>query len=160
MTAYHEAGHAVMAHLVGQIVTAVEIVGDEEHSGSVCSLRFGGQPTSGESLAEARTLETRILCLVAGGAAEDILTGERRPRESDGDLDEAARLALRLVEEWHQVVPMLDEARDGAVDVLRNHWEAVEALALRLLVHRRLSGEEVRRLIEAVGRRRPSAISA
>ena len=41
LTAFHEAGHAVMAELCGRQVTAVEIVGDREHQ----SRGFGSEAT-------------------------------------------------------------------------------------------------------------------
>lgn len=72
LTAYHEAGHAVMAHLCGQIVTTVEIVGDEEHTGSVSSLRFLEEPRWGvDEHMPSAAIEARILCLVADIAAEN-----------------------------------------------------------------------------------------
>lgn len=150
LTAYHEAGHAVMAHLCGQIVTTVEIVGDEEHMGSVSSLRFLEEPRWGvDEHMPSAAVEARILCLVAGIAAESIINGETSWREPEDDLDEAVRLALRVVRSCDRVLPLLEEAREHAVDLLDQHWEAVEALAARLLIHRRLSRDQVRDVVSA-----------
>lgn len=148
LTAYHEAGHAVMAHLCGQIVTTVEIVGDEEHTGSVSCLRFLEEPRWGlNKHMPSAAIEARILCLVAGIAAEIIFTGDSSWREPEDDLDEAVRLALRIVGSCDRVLPFLQEAREHAVDLLRRHWEAVEALAAMLLIHRRLSRDQIRDVV-------------
>jgi len=150
LTAYHEAGHAVMAHLCGQIVTTVEIVGDEEHTGSVSSLRFLEEPRWGaDEQMPSAAIEARILCLIAGVAAENILTGDQSWREPEDDLDEAVRLALRVVGSCDRVLPLLEEARDHAVDLLDRHWEGVEALAAMLLIHRRLSRDQMRHVTSA-----------
>lgn len=150
LTAYHEAGHAVMAHLCGQIVTRVEIVGDDEHTGSVSCIRFLEEPRWGmdENIPSA-AIEARILCLVAGIAAENIFTEDLSWREQEGDLDEAVRLALRIVGSCDRVLPFLQEGRDHAVNLLRRHWKAVEALAGLLLIHGSLSREELRQVVAA-----------
>ena len=56
LTAFHEAGHAVMAQLCGRQVTEVEIIGDREHTGSVQSLAFPPDPADGPA-PEAETVE-------------------------------------------------------------------------------------------------------
>lgn len=149
LTAYHEAGHAVMAHLCGQIVTTVEILGDAEHTGSVSCLRFLEEPpwTASGCLPTA-AIEARILCLVAGIAAEKVVTGDARWSDPEDDLDEAVRLSLRVVKSCERVLPLLEEARDHAVDLLSRHWTAVEGLAAMLLIHRRLEREQIKEFME------------
>lgn len=150
LTAYHEAGHAVMAHLCGQIVTKVEIIGDEEHTGSVSCLRYLEEPRWGvDKNIPSVAIEARILCLVAGIAAENILTEDLSWREPQDDLDEAVRLALRVVGSCDRVLPLLNEAREHAVDLLRRHWQAVEAIAGLLLIHRSLSRDQLRQVVGA-----------
>ncbi len=137
-----------MAHLCGQIVTCVEVYGDAEHSGSVSCLRFREQPRwAHDSSLPSAFYEARILCLVAGLAAETILDGSTRWLESDDDLNEAVRLALRIVGSCERVVPLLEQARDHAIELLQRHWPAVELLAGTLLRQGSLSGEELRRLL-------------
>jgi len=150
LTAYHEAGHAVMAHLCGQIVTKVEIVGDEEHTGSVSCLRFLEEPRWGiDKYMPSAAIEARILCLIAGIAAENIVTGDKSWREPDDDLDEAVRLGLRVVRSCDRVLPLLEEARDHAADLLHRHWNAVAVLAGLLLIHRRLTRDQLRQVMAA-----------
>jgi len=150
-TAYHEAGHAVMAHLCGQIVMRVEVCGDAEHSGSVSSLRFRGQPRwAANSCLPSASYEARILCLVAGLAAETIATGRTTWKETDDDLNEAVRLALRIVGSCDRVLAFLELAHDHAVELLRRHWSAVEVVADELLCQGNLAGEDLRRLLAPV----------
>ena len=108
LTAFHEAGHAVMAELCGQHITKVEIEGDSEHSGSLQSLRF--EPDPAEALSaeeEAASVEARLKCVLAGTVAENMVSGVDRWDESSEDLDLAVRLAMRLVDDCEDVLPLL-----------------------------------------------------
>lgn len=150
VTAWHEAGHAVMAHLCGQIVTGIEIEGDLEHSGSVSSLRLVHSRDATDGDLRTVRLETRILCLVAGFAAEAMITGEWDwSSAEEEDLNEAVRLALRVVGRCDRVQHYLEEARDHAVDLLHRNWPAVKAVAGELLARGRLSGEQFRVILES-----------
>jgi ATP-dependent Zn protease len=148
LTAYHEAGHAVMAQLCGQQLTEVEIVGDEEHTGSVRSLRFVDEEGSSRDPAiPTAPVERRLLCTVAGMVAENLVTGHRELDESCEDLDAAVQLAMKVVGDCERVIPYLEVVREHTEDLLRRNWDAVEALADALVERRRMSGEEVRRLL-------------
>jgi ATP-dependent Zn protease len=148
LTAFHEAGHAVMAELCGQHITKVEIEGDSEHSGSVRSLRF--EPDPSELLSaeeEAASIEARLKCVLGGTVAENMVSGVDRWDEGSEDLDMAVRLAMRLVDDCEDVLPLLEDVRDELRRELEDNWAAVEALAAKLLVRTSLDGAEVRRLL-------------
>jgi ATP-dependent Zn protease len=148
LTAYHEAGHAVMAQLCGQQITEVEIVGDEEHSGSVRSLRFAEEHDSElDPNLPTAPVERRLLCTAAGMVAEAMVTGREGWDEGCEDLDAAVRLAMEVVGDCERVILFLELVREHTRDVLRNHWTAVDVLAGALVDRRRMSGEEVRRLL-------------
>lgn len=148
LTAYHEAGHAVMAQLCGQQVTEVEIVGDTEHTGSVRSLRFPEEhSTEQDPSIPTAPIERRLLCTVAGMVAEAMVSGHRNWDEGSEDLDTAVRLAMQVVGDCERVLPFLQMVGDHTEDLLRGSWPAVEALAGALMDRRRMTGEEVRRLI-------------
>ena len=150
LTAHHEAGHAVMAELCGQHVTAVEIVGDADHVGSVRSLRFRPDPLEvvDPSLPTAH-LERRLLCLLAGPVAEAMAGGRDDWAERGGDeLDEAVRLALKVVRDCNRVLPYLEEARSHVKTLLEQHWDAVARVAEGLMDCGSLGGDEVRRVLE------------
>lgn len=148
LTAYHEAGHAVMAQLCGQHITEVEIIGDEELSGSVQSLRFAEeQATEQDQSIPTAPIERRLLCIVAGMVAEALISGQRTWDEGAEDLDVAVRLAMQVVGDCERVLPFLQVVQEHTEDLLRRNWPAVEALAGVLMERRRLTGEEVRRLL-------------
>jgi ATP-dependent Zn protease len=148
LTAYHEAGHAVMAQLCGQRITEVEIIGDTEHSGSVRSLRIHEEqgPDVDPGIPTALT-ERMLLCLVAGMVAESMISGRRSWDEGSEDLDAAVRLAMKVVGDCERVLPFLEIAREHTEDLLRRNWPAVDRLAAALMERRRMTGEEVRRLL-------------
>lgn len=148
MTAYHEAGHAVMAQLCGQQITEVEIIGDDDHSGSVRSLRFiEEQPSERDPAIPSAPIERRLLCTVAGMVAESMAGGRSVWDEGCDELDAAVRLAMQVVGDCERVLPYLETVREHAEQVLRANWVAVERLADVLVETRRLSGEEVRKLL-------------
>ena len=148
LTAYHEAGHAVMAQLCNQQITEIEIVGDEELSGSVRSLRFAEEHMSklDPEMAVA-PIERRLLCTIAGMVAEAMESGRDGWSEGSEDLDAAVRLAMRVVGDCERVIPYLEVVRGHAETLLRQNWAAVELLTNELLRRRRLTGEEARRLL-------------
>jgi ATP-dependent Zn protease len=148
LTAFHEAGHAVMAELCGQHVTEVEIVGDDEHAGSVRSLRFTEErPSEHDPAIPTAPDERRLLCTAAGMVAEALVSGRDGWDERCEDLDAAVRLAMRVVDDCENVVPFLEIVREHTEELLRRNWPAVEALADALIERRRMTGEEVRRLL-------------
>ena len=148
LTAFHEAGHAVMAELCGQHITKVEIEGDSEHSGSVQSLRFEPDPAEALSAEEqAASVEARLKCVLAGTVAENMVSGVDRWDESSEDLDLAVRLAMRLVDDCEDVLPLLEDVREELRRELEENWGAVEALADELLARTSLDGAEVRKLL-------------
>jgi hypothetical protein len=148
LTAFHEAGHAVMAELCGQHLTRVEIEGDTEHTGTVQSLRFPPDPAEDASPeAAAASVEARLKCVLAGTVAEGRVSGREGWEEGSEDLDLAVRLGMRLVDDCEDVLPLLEDVREVVHDELVRNWAAVEALAVELLARRSLSGAEVRKLL-------------
>lgn len=152
LTAFHEAGHAVMAELCGRQVTEVEIVGDLEHTGSVRSLAFPSDPADRVTAGSGAEVERQLKIVLAGTVAEAMVSGRKGWDETSGDLDAAVRLAMRLVDDCEDVLPLLEDIGDEVERDLRAHWSAVEMLAGELLLHRALTGSEVRRLLaDALG---------
>ena len=148
LTAFHEAGHAVMAEILGQVITMVEIEGDVDHSGSVESLRFEPDPIEGqEGQAAERAIMARLKCVLAGTVAESMVSGREQWPESSEDLDLAVRLGMQLVDNCEEVLPLLERIRDELVVELDRHWSGVEILAKELLRKKTLAGAEVRRLL-------------
>ncbi len=149
LTAYHEAGHALASELYGQVLTRVEILGDTEHSGTTETLRFSSDPDEGMGTrASLESIENQLRCVLAGTVAEAMISGRAGWNESSEDLDAAVRLAMKLVNDCEDVLPLLEDVREDLERVLREHWTAVESLADELVHHKTLSGAEVRRILD------------
>jgi ATP-dependent Zn protease len=149
LTAYHEAGHALASELYGEVLTRVEIVGDTEHAGTTETLRFSSDPDEGAGTrASLEKVENQLRCVLAGTVAEAMVSGREGWDETSGDLDEAVRLAMKLVDDCEDVLPLLEDVREDLERVLRDHWTAVESIADELMHHKTLSGAEVRRILD------------
>lgn len=151
LTAFHEAGHAVMAQLRGRQVTEVEIVGDREHTGMVHSLAFPPDPEDGvPPEAENDDVERQLKVILAGTVAEAMVSGRRVWDETSEDLNVAVRLGMRLVDDCEDVLPLLEGIGADVERDLNRHWSAVEMLADELLDRKTLTGSEVRKLLTDV----------
>jgi hypothetical protein len=142
LTAFHEAGHAVMAELCGRLLTEVEIVGDREHTGSVHSLAFPPNPET-----ETEDVERHLKIILAGTVAEAMVSGRQGWDETSEDLDAAVRLGMRLVDDCEDVLPLLSDIGAQVERDLEAQWQAVEMLARELLDRKALTGSEVRKLL-------------
>ena len=150
LTAYHEAGHALASELYGQVLTRVEILGDTEHSGTTETLRFLVDPDEGgSSRASIEAIENRLRCVLAGMVAETMVSEREGWNESSEELELAVRLAMKLVDDCEDVLPLLEDLRADLENVLREHWTAVERLADELVRRKSLSGAEVRQILES-----------
>ena len=148
LTAFHEAGHAVMAELCGRQVTEVEIVGDHGHAGMMHSFAFPPDSEDGAtSEAENDDVERQLKIILAGTVAEAMVSGRQGWGETSEDVDAAVRLGMRLVDDCEDVLPLLSDIGADVEQDLRRHWSAVELLANELIVRKTLTGSEVRRLL-------------
>jgi len=146
-TAYHEAGHAVVAHALGLRVETVSVLEDEESLGRASiPLPEGFQPDDqGEGSVDL--MERQLTATLAGAAAQRMFTGE------DADLggnDERGALSLLMsLGETSEEMSAVADAADGRAEaILREEWVAVEALAERLLEAGELTGYQAIASIE------------
>lgn len=141
-TAYHEAGHAVVALALGRPVEQVTIVPDRAYLG-LCEFGKAAFRPSED------WLEREILIALGGLAAEARFTGDyawdaahhdcqyvRRLAEERAGERRAERLERRLLAKAEHLL-----ADEG-------HWRAVELIAEALLKTRVISGRTARHLFE------------
>jgi hypothetical protein len=142
VTAYHEAGHAVIALALGRTIHKVSVLPNRERLGEC---RFG----KGNVRATDDWLEREILIALGGLAAEARFTGTYANEEAAQDLRFVRRLALerksdRAVERYEQ--RMLDKVEYMLSD--EGTWRAVELIASELVKHGAISGRAARHLFE------------
>jgi len=121
--AYHEAGHAVIYTQVGSPIEMVTIVPTANYLGQVKLVQTQSSPDE----------FTRLMCLLAGPAAEAVCGGSFDPSGAGHDLAQMIQVvASRFVEE---------ETRS-----------AIDWVAQALLMRKKLSGAEVKALIQQSAR--------
>jgi hypothetical protein len=142
-TAYHEAGHAVMALVLGRPVQRVSIEPNERRLGR-CELKKGRVRPSED------VLETEILILFAGPAAEARHTGEYCWESGSQDLRDIRSLTRtrsvdeRRIERWERrLLDKTEHLLDSA-----GVWFAVERIAQELLRSTTISGRATRHLFD------------
>lgn len=146
LTAYHEAGHAVVALALGRTIHKVSVLPNRERLGEC---RFG----KGDARATDDWVEREILIALGGMAAEARHSGTYAKDEATHDLRFVRRLALerksdRAVERYEQ--RMLSKVEYMLSD--EGTWKAVEEIAKELIRHGAISGRAARHLYEQATR--------
>lgn len=142
-TAYHEAGHAVVALALGRPVHRVSILPDRERLG-VC---FFGKPIFRPT---EDWLEREMLIALAGMAAEARFTGADAWAGAAKDEQYAASLARERTGNARQAERLLRRALAKVEHLLARtaHWLAVERIARELIQAGAISGRAARHLFE------------
>jgi ATP-dependent Zn protease len=141
-TAYHEAGHAVMALILDRPVERVSVRPDDEKLG-VCHF--------GKSVYRPSEdwLEREILIALGGIAAEARFTGNHDWQAAGKDQRYVERLAVqRAGERRAERLQRRLLARAEHFIGQEDHWRAVELIAAELLKHGVISGRTARHLFE------------
>jgi hypothetical protein len=158
LVAYHEAGHAVMYHLVGFGFKEVSIEPDYE-SWSYGRVQSKIIPQSEKNISEldAKGIVDRVCkhgkCSLAGAAAEYVLLscdGSFRSSGSAEDINEFQELIKSLkISDKKVIKGLINEMFGLAVSDLKENWDAVEKLANELLSKKSLSGKEAELVINS-----------
>ena len=141
-TAYHEAGHAVVALALGRPVHKVSVLPDRHRLGHCAFGKGAVRPTDD-------WVEREILIALGGLAAEARHTGTYAYEEADRDLRFVRRLALdragdRRAGRLERRLLSKVEALLGDDDV----WRAVELIAAELLKCGVISGRAAKHLFD------------
>jgi ATP-dependent Zn protease len=142
-TAYHEAGHAIVALSLGRSVEKVSIVRNSIRLGAV-------QMGKGRNGRKQDYCETEALILLAGLVSEERFTGEYNWGGAQQDLRTLRRLSLSRVDTVAKAEKLERRLIDKTAHHLEQdgHWEAVEALAAALMEAKLMSGRAARHLFE------------
>jgi len=133
-TAYHEAGHAVVALAHDRPVHRVSVLPNQLHLG-VCEFRKGVQRGSVDFV------EQEILISLAGMVAEARHTGKYDRAAAGRDLRHVRTLALQRATE--KQLDRYERRMLAKVENLLNDdatWAAVENIAAELMKHGQISG--------------------
>ncbi len=155
VTAYHEAGHAVFAHLLGLILDGIDLRWDHDSFGRAKVRAFEGEPPQGRIWVDRLTLTS-----LAGPVAEGCVTGHDAISKRPAD-DEDWGIPLKLVmdngmtrdEAETYMVRMLTRARKLMYRPTRI-WAAIDSLATVSLKKVVLDRGEATAVIEAIIPRR------
>ena len=152
LVAYHEAGHAVVAYVLGRRPRRASIVGGETSRGYVL-LQMGAalQRRLRDELAaerDRRPIETYVMACYAGAGALTILGAPQPSEGAEDDLDKAWKILGRLAPEGDERKAYGDWLRERSLNLLRAHWGAVCAVAAELTVRRDLCSPMLEALIE------------
>lgn len=163
VTAYHEAGHAVVSIVEGAPVHKVWIRVSRPLFGR--PVGYGKTPLSrtGGTFLDGSVMEAYVTASLAGAEAEamflHILDGVtiRRARHQSathnrGELDYAAGLLNEAVGKgWMKRSHTLDQAQAATRRVVTDCWPAIDRLAQELIRRPALNGREVRRIVGRAG---------
>jgi ATP-dependent Zn protease len=133
-TAYHEAGHAVIALVLGRPIHRVSVLSNSQRLGQ-CEFGKGVFRPSEDSL------EREILIALAGLAAEARHSGTYAMDAADRDLRYVRRLVLQRKSE--RAAPRYEERMLAKVEAMLGDnrvWHAVESIAAELLKFGAISG--------------------
>ncbi len=133
-TAYHEAGHAVVALAHDRPIHRVSVLPNQLHLG-ICEFRKGVQRGSVDFV------EQEILISLAGMAAEARHTGRYDRAAAGRDLRHARTMALQRATE--KQLDRYERRMLSKVENLMNDdalWAAVESIATELMKHGQISG--------------------
>lgn len=140
-TAYHEAGHAVVALALGRPVHRVSVLPNRDRLGQCEFGKAVFRPSED-------WVEREVMISLGGLAAEARHTGTYGWAEAERDLRHVRRL---LAETTERAAARIEKRMLAKVENLLaddDHWRAVEAIAAELLVHGVISGRAARHLYE------------
>ena len=150
-TAYHEAGHAIAAHVLGRQIKRMTIVPNKSENYAGCVF-FGKQPSvkgidTDPSPKIRRAAEQRILVSLAGLCAQRLFN-PRTCRSFHGHEDfKVILLYVGHLMRENETEPFLKWMEVRTENILRDNWKAVEVLADELIRRRELTGQEAHQII-------------
>lgn len=147
--AYHQAGHVVVAYVLGLPVPDLSLEPDPE-AAETCGYSLWADALAEEGAGAAgdvEGLEAEAIACLAGPIAEAMVAGEFDEGVAEDDLYLALDLAEAAVGGEEGRDAFLDRAEDRAESLLDEAWTAVEAVAGALVEARGLDADRVREIV-------------
>jgi ATP-dependent Zn protease len=147
-TAYHEAGHAVIALSLGRTIEKLSVVRNSMRLGAI-------HLAKGRSGRRQDYFENEALILLGGLVAEARYSGAYNWAGAQQDLSALRRLSMARVENDRQMERLERRLLDKTEHLLaqEGNWESVVSIAEALCTHQILSGRSARHLFEEAIRR-------
>jgi len=149
-TAYHEAGHAVVANHEGVAVKRVTIEPDGETLGSVIHGKLLNESVTWDTSKKMRwRMEKLVMVCLAGYAAEKKFNPRTRREGSDGDFHAAVNAIGYFVGSNREIELYFELLGLWTKGILDNElvWRQVEVLAEELVNRKTLKGKGVRQVL-------------
>lgn len=144
--AYHEAGHAVVGHLLGLDLVDVDVLADEEGGYGHTNFKPPAWFERSGRLDDRQRefAESVVITFLAGTIAEARHAGFENWESAGYDLDAVVRDWLLLLVPQAEVKDRLNELAAAAARLVDEpvNWAAIERLARALRERRRLSGSD------------------
>ncbi len=146
-TAYHEAGHAVVAHFLGVRLKKISIISGRDYVGIVHHEKVlrGSMP----EMASPHRMEILARITLAGHIAQRI----HAPRSRDGawhDRELVADLALRTNGSEAAANAWIKWLKISVSDMLKSHWSFVDVVTHELVKRNELGRKQIVDLINRV----------
>ena len=156
--AYHEAGHAVVGHILKKMGQVIKISIVPRTKGS---LGFTQYATSEKHLWTKDDLLDHVCILLAGRASELVFLNEITTGATD-DLKKAKSIISSMLDEWHMkestqvlenvlenddVDKILAEQMDRAIDILNNNREVLIKLSMLLIKNKTIEKDKLNELL-------------
>lgn len=152
-TAYHEAGHAVMAVMLGRPIEKVTISAANLNTGGrrlgMCKIQKGRSKPSKDEL------EDDVLILLAGMVAESHYTDRYCESGAGSDFQMVERLLSNRARNEKQLQRLIQRSLDKTEYLLGDEVavQAIESIAKEVLERKTISGRTVRHLYQEAERK-------
>ncbi len=149
-TAYHEAGHAVVAFHLRVKVVSVSIIREDGSLGRVHhKYPSAFTPDLRDDSRAKRRVETEIIWTLAGLAAEERLTGRCNWQGANSDLHEAVDVASYVTGSDRELTAYIEYLREHARNLVAvgHTWAGIKAVANELLQCQEMSAAKARQIM-------------
>lgn len=152
-TAYHEAGHAVAAHVQGIKIRKATIKAEGDTLGGVEVVQLSQATVAAlergrVTPAQRARIEADVIIDVAGAVAEHRHRGRYSRVGSTMDRDNVANKLLRLSNDAKEAYLYAAWLQQRTLNLIEYYWWAVEAVAQALLANETLTSERIAQVID------------